>query len=112
MVISLPALANERLGRTGREFRERFRRRTGQDLCCFTAHVAQAAAVLLDAIAASDGSRGSVSAVLLDARTQDGIIGSFAFDAGGDIDPAIVSLYRITGGRQELLDVVRTSSRG
>jgi DNA-binding SARP family transcriptional activator/ABC-type branched-subunit amino acid transport system substrate-binding protein/streptogramin lyase len=112
MVMSVPALANERLGAAGREFRERFRRRTGQDPCCFTVHVAQAAAVLLDAIAGSDGSRGSVTAALLDVRVEDGIIGSFAFDANGDVDPATVSMYRITGGEQELLDVVRTPSLG
>jgi YVTN family beta-propeller protein len=112
MIISLPALANQRLGPAGREFRQRFRQRTGQDPCCFTVHVAQAAAVLLDAIAASDGSRRSATAALLGTRVRDGIIGSFAFDANGDIDPAIVSMYRITGGQQELVDAVRTPSGG
>jgi branched-chain amino acid transport system substrate-binding protein len=112
MVLSVPALANERLGPAGREFRERFRRRTGQDPCCFTVHVAQATTVLLDAIAASNGSRSSVTAALLGARVEDGVIGSFAFDADGDIDPAIVSAYRITAGEQELVDVVRTAAGG
>jgi DNA-binding SARP family transcriptional activator/ABC-type branched-subunit amino acid transport system substrate-binding protein/DNA-binding beta-propeller fold protein YncE len=112
MILSVPALANERLGPAGRQFRERFRRRTGQDPCCLTVHVAQAAAVLLDAIAASDGSRSSVAAALLRARVRGGIIGSFAFDPDGDIDPAIVSMYRIRGGEQQLVDVVRTASRG
>ena len=112
MVLSLPALANERLGTAGRAFRERFRRRTGQDLCCFTIHVAQAADVLLDAIAASDGSRGSVTAALLDTRVKDGLIGSFAFDANGDVDPANVSMYRIAGGEQQLVGVVRTDPGG
>jgi YVTN family beta-propeller protein len=112
MVFSLPALATERLEGAGLEFRRRFRERTGQDPCCSTVHVAQAADVLLDAIAASDGSRASVARALLGTRVEDGIIGSFAFDANGDIDPAIMSVYRITGGEQELLEVVRTPAGG
>lgn len=47
-------------------------------------HGAQAAAVLLDAIAGSDGSRSDVTARLLATRVADGPLGSFRFDANGD----------------------------
>ena len=60
-----------------RDLLARFRKATGQDPCCYTVHVAQATHTLLDAIAASDGSRRSVTSKLLDLRTTDGIIGDF-----------------------------------
>jgi branched-chain amino acid transport system substrate-binding protein len=45
---------------------------------------AQAARVLLDAIAASDGTRSDVLARLFETRVEDGLIGSFTFDRNGD----------------------------
>ena len=106
MLVSLSSVANERLEGPGAEFLARFRDRTGQDPCCYAVHVAQATASVLDAIAASDGSRESVLRALLGLRVQDGIIGDFAFDGNGDISPPLVSVYRMTDGKQKLFDVV------
>jgi hypothetical protein len=50
-------------------------------------YVAQAVSVLLDAIAASDGTRASVTEHLLSTRVKNGIIGSFGFDKNGDPAP-------------------------
>jgi len=66
----------------------------------------QATEVLLDAIARSDGTRASVVKELLSTRVESGILGTFRFDAHGDIDPATFSLYRFTGGREELIGTV------
>ena len=49
---------------------------------------AQAAEVLLDAIARSDGTRAGVVEELFDTRVTGGILGSFSFDRYGDITPA------------------------
>jgi ABC-type branched-subunit amino acid transport system substrate-binding protein len=106
MLVSLSSVANERLEGPGADFLARFRDRTSQDPCCYAVHVAQATAALLDAIAASDGSRESVLRALLDLRVQDGIIGDFAFDENGDVSPPLVSVYRMTDGKQKLFDVV------
>ena len=61
---------------------------------------AQATEVLLDAIAGSDGTRASVERRLLAARGRGGILGSFRFDANGDIDPAAVTIFRVRGGNR------------
>ena len=45
---------------------------------------AQAARVLLDAIAASDGTRADVTARLFATSVDDGLVGSFSFDRNGD----------------------------
>src|SRR5215216_1008637 len=58
---------------------------------------AQAAELVLDAIARSDGTRGSVLEELRRARVKDGILGSFRFDRNGDITPARLPIFRVTG---------------
>jgi branched-chain amino acid transport system substrate-binding protein len=107
MLITLSSVPNERLQGAGADFLAAFRKVTSQNPCCYTVHVAQATDVLLDAIAASDGSRASVTAAMLRLRVTDGIIGDFEFDSNGDVSPPLVSVYRITDGQQKLLDVVR-----
>ncbi len=62
---------------------------------------AQAARVLLDAIAASDGTRGDVRSRLFRVRVRSGLIGSFSFDRNGDPahadGPSVgVSVSRVT----------------
>ena len=106
LLVTLSSIATERLRGPGADFLRRFRQRTGQEPCCYTVHVAQATHVLLDAIAASDGSRRSVTQALLGLRVSGGIIGDFSFDENGDVTPSLVSVYRITDGKQKLFDVV------
>jgi branched-chain amino acid transport system substrate-binding protein len=108
MLITLSSIPKEHLAGRGAAFLAAFRKATSQDPCCYTIHVAQAADALLDAIAASDGSRASVTAEMLRLRVRDGIIGDFSFDANGDVTPPLVSVYRITDGQQKLFDVVES----
>jgi branched-chain amino acid transport system substrate-binding protein len=70
---------------------------------------AQAAEVLLDAIARSDGTRPSVVEELFATKVENGILGSFTFDERGDIDPAPVGVYRYQDGRIVVDGVVRTA---
>ena len=63
---------------------------------------AEAARVLLDAVAASNGTRADVMEKLLATRVEDGLIGSFSFDRNGDpVDasgPVIgVTVSRVAG---------------
>lgn len=70
------------------------------------AYAAQAAAVLLDAIAASDGTRASVAAHLLTARVRNGIIGSFRFNRNGDTTFNPTMIFRVSGGKSQLDRVI------
>ena len=72
---------------------------------------AQAADVLLDAIARSDGTRAGVVEELFNTRVTGGILGSFSFDRYGDITPAPVALYSVRNGKAILNRVVRVRSR-
>jgi branched-chain amino acid transport system substrate-binding protein len=73
----------------------------------FVAEAAQAAEVLLDAIARSDGSRASVVEEVFRTKVTNGILGSFEFDRYGDIVPAPVGLYRYESGEFVVEDVIR-----
>jgi branched-chain amino acid transport system substrate-binding protein len=106
MYVTLSQVPYEQLEGVGAEFLAQFRKEMSQNPCCYAIHVGQATAVLLDAIAASDGSRASVLDEVLDTRVQDGIIGDFTFDANGDVVPPRVAVYRVTDGQQKLHTVV------
>jgi branched-chain amino acid transport system substrate-binding protein len=58
---------------------------------------AQAAELVMGAIAHSDGTRRSVLQQLRASRVRDGILGSFHFDRNGDADPVTVPILRLTG---------------
>ncbi|HET8754707.1 MAG TPA: branched-chain amino acid ABC transporter substrate-binding protein [Solirubrobacteraceae bacterium] len=106
MFVTLSQVPYERLEGAGADFLAAFRQEINQNPCCYAIHVGQATHVLLDAIAASDGSRRAVTDAVVRTRVRDGIIGDFAFDANGDVIPPRVSVYRVTNGQQKLFDVV------
>jgi ABC-type branched-subunit amino acid transport system substrate-binding protein/DNA-binding beta-propeller fold protein YncE len=60
------------------------------------AYGAQAAEILLDAIARSDGTRASVSRELRATRVEDGILGDIRFDDSGDLVEGPFTIYRFT----------------
>ena len=72
---------------------------------------AQAAEVLLDAIAHSNGTRSSVTAHLLADRVHGGILGYFSFDRYGDMTPSPVTISRIEHGRGVTDRVILVPSR-
>jgi branched-chain amino acid transport system substrate-binding protein len=63
------------------------------------AYAAEAAEVLLDAIARSDGTRASVTRALFATHIRNGILGSFSFDANGDSTLNPVLIFRIAHGK-------------
>ncbi len=63
----------------------------------FALQAAQAAEVVLAAIARSDGTRASVLRELQATRVRGGILGTFRFDRNGDITPAKLPVLRVTG---------------
>ena len=104
MYVSVPGLPREKLPPPGRRIGKLFggpRLGSGGP-----AYAAQAAAVLLDAIAASDGTRRSVNAHLLSARVRNGIVGSFSFDRNGDPSFNPTMIFRIHNGKGKLDRVI------
>jgi ABC-type branched-subunit amino acid transport system substrate-binding protein/DNA-binding beta-propeller fold protein YncE len=86
-------------------------RRLARDLGTLDAPVAyqlpaaQATELVLDAIARSDGTRESVLVELRNVEVEDGILGAFRIDARGDITPAQLPVFRVTGATPADVDV-------
>jgi ABC-type branched-subunit amino acid transport system substrate-binding protein len=60
-------------------------------------YAAEAAEVMLDAIARSDGTRASVTRELMTTRVQNGFLGSFRFDRNGDTNRQWMTVLRPVG---------------
>ena len=97
--VSLAGAVTERLPRAGSRFVERFgRTQPGVGIEPTAVYAAQATEVLLDAIARSDGTRASVVEGLFETRVRGGLLGSFGFDANGDITESPVTILRVARG--------------
>jgi ABC-type branched-subunit amino acid transport system substrate-binding protein/streptogramin lyase/predicted Ser/Thr protein kinase len=111
VVVSVPVVDPARLPPAGRRFVDAFEQAIEGKAAPHSPPTAQATEVLLDAIAASDGTRASVTRNLLRTRVENGILGSFEFDANGDTTTGGVTMYRIEGGKPRVLDVITPPKR-
>ena len=104
-----------RLPREGRHFAAQFAAtQAGRPVLPPAIYAAQAAQILLDAIAGSDGTRASVVASLRRRRVARGLLGSFRFDSAGDLTRPRITIVRARrpGGSPTVLsaegaDIVR-----
>jgi branched-chain amino acid transport system substrate-binding protein len=96
---TIPTLPNDELPAPGRELAADFEERYSSAPCCFSVHSAQSAALILDAIEDSDGSRSEVRDNLFGARAEQGYLGDFEIDRYGDTTLNTIAVYRIEDGR-------------
>jgi branched-chain amino acid transport system substrate-binding protein len=99
--VSLAGAVTERLPPAGARFVRRFAEtQAGAEVEPSAVYAAQAAEVMLHAIASSDGTRGSILDALFATRVDGGLLGSFRFDANGDITESPVTILHVArGGR-------------
>ncbi|MFL5962413.1 MAG: ABC transporter substrate-binding protein [Gaiellaceae bacterium] len=106
MLVSEAGVPNSELPTAGRTFVAAFAKAVDETPASYPAYTAQAAEVLLDAIARSNGTRASVTAELFKTKVSNGILGTFAIDRNGDTTAAPISIYRIVDGAPRLLKVI------
>jgi branched-chain amino acid transport system substrate-binding protein len=93
--ISLSGLTIQKLGAGGRRFARAFSAtQPGIELEPSAIYAAQAAEVMLDAIAHSNGTRTSVVEQLFATKIRNGLVGAVAFDTAGDITEAPITILR------------------
>jgi branched-chain amino acid transport system substrate-binding protein len=109
VTVSFPATPPERLLDEGQQFVTDFGKAIGRPVEVYSVAAAQAAEVLLKAIARSDGTRMSVTKQLFKTKVSNGILGSFSFDRNGDTTAGAVTIYRIVGGSPRLIGVITPS---
>ena len=86
MYMSVAGTAVENLVGKGKEFVTGFTAQlNGKPVDPYSTYAAQAAEVMLDAIAASDGTRQSVIDNIFKTKVRDGILGSFDINENGDV---------------------------
>jgi len=107
MLVTSTSVPSELLPLAGERFVREFGHDVGEPGFLGAPEAAQATEVLLDAIARSDGTRGSVVEELFATKVENGILGSFSFDRFGDIVPAPIGVYRFDNGKIVAHDVVR-----
>jgi branched-chain amino acid transport system substrate-binding protein len=110
VVITIAAIPTAKLPSAGARFAREFEQRFGALPCCYSVYAAQATHVLLDAIAASDGSRAGALRNLLRTRVRDGLLGDFTIDRYGDTTLTQVAVYRIHGARLRLAATISPST--
>ncbi len=104
MYVSVPGATLAELNPLGHEIARRFgpyRLGSGGPV-----YAAEAAEVLLAAIARSDGTRDSVTRAVLATRIKNGILGTFTFDRNGDSTYNPILIFQVLHGRTRLNRVV------
>jgi len=98
MYITQPGIPSKDLTGAGKNFVADFKAKYGKEPDPYTNYAAQATSILLDAIAASDGTRASVTEGLFNVNVKDGILGKFSIDENGDTTLGTVSVYIVKNG--------------
>jgi ABC-type branched-subunit amino acid transport system substrate-binding protein len=112
VIIATAQVPNGPLDRAGRQFVARFAATQHHGPINLAAlYAAQATEVMLDAIAHSNGTRQSVTRALLASCVQNGMLGSFCFDANGDptVTPVTILQANQPGERAAELDTRGTN---
>ena len=100
MYVSVAGLPISQLPAAGRAFVNAFDKSIdGAAIDPYAVYAAQAADVLLSAIAASNGTRARVASQLIKVDIKKGILGPIAFDASGDLSANPVTIYKVVGGK-------------
>ena len=105
--VSVAGLPNTQLKSAGKAFLSGFGKTIGgKQPDPYSVYAAQAAEVLVTAIAGSDGTRSSVTANLFKTKVTNGILGSFTINKNGDTSSNPVSIYKIKGGKSTTFKVI------
>jgi branched-chain amino acid transport system substrate-binding protein len=106
MTVSVAGLPNSQLKGAGKLFLAQFRAVVKKQADPYSVYAAQAAEVMVAAIAKSNGTRSSVTSNLLKTRAVNGIIGSFRINKNGDTTSNPVTIYLVKGGKSTEFKVI------
>jgi branched-chain amino acid transport system substrate-binding protein len=105
MYVSVAGLPNSQLKGAGKAFVKAFTKVAGAP-DPYSVYAAQAAEVLVQAIANSNGTRADVTKQLFKTKITNGILGSFSLNANGDTSSNPVTIYRIKSGQSTTYKVI------
>jgi branched-chain amino acid transport system substrate-binding protein len=105
--ISVAGLPNEQLKGAGKAFVAGFSKTIGRAPDPYAVYAAQAAEVMVQAIAQSNGTRADVAAQIFKVKLASSILASpFSFNANGDVTSNPVTIYKVKGKTAPTLKVI------
>jgi branched-chain amino acid transport system substrate-binding protein len=106
MTVSVAGLPNSALKGAGKAFVAAFTKADHKAPDPYSVYAAQAAEVLIQAIAQSNGSRADVAKQLFKVNLKSSILGHVSFNANGDVTANPVTIYKVVGGKSTTLKVI------
>jgi branched-chain amino acid transport system substrate-binding protein len=104
--VSVAGLPNTALKGAGAAFIKNFTKADKKAPDPYSVYAAQAAEVMVGAIAQSNGTRADVAKQLFKLKLANSILGTVSFNANGDVTANPVTIYRIKGGKSTTLKVI------
>jgi branched-chain amino acid transport system substrate-binding protein len=104
--VSVAGLPNTALKGAGSAFIKNFTKADKRAPDPYSVYAAQAAEVMVGAIAQSNGTRTDVAKQLFKLKLTNSILGTVSFNANGDVTANPVTIYRIKGGKSTTLKVI------
>ena len=105
MYISAPGIPTEKLKGTGGQFVKEFGAQVGS-VDPYSAYAAQAADIMLDAVAQSDGTRADVAEKITNRSIKNSILGTFKLDKNGDTTLGTVTINQVKGGTTRIVRTI------
>ena len=106
MTVSVAGLPNSALKGAGKVFVAAFTKADHKAPDPYSVYAAQAAEVMVQAIAQSNGSRSDVAKQLFKVNLPASILGHVSFNANGDVTANPVTIYKVKGGQSTTLKVI------
>ena len=110
--ISYPGIPVKSLKGAGAKFVAGFTKQNNRKLPDpYSAYAAQAAQVVLGAIAKSNGARSDVASKLFNLQVTNGVLGNFSINANGDTTLGTVSFGQMNGQNAKFVGLISPSSK-
>jgi len=104
--VSVAGLPNSALKGAGKAFVKAFTKADHRAPDPYSVYAAQAAEVVVSAIAQSNGSRSDIAKQLFKINLKGSILGNVSFNANGDVTSNPVTIYKVKGGKSTTFKVI------
>jgi branched-chain amino acid transport system substrate-binding protein len=106
MTVSVAGLPNTALKGAGAAFVKAFTKADHRPPDPYSVYAAQAAEVMVQALAQSNGTRADVAKQLFKVHLKNSILGNVSFTANGDVTANPVTIYRVKSGSSKTFKVI------
>ena len=106
MTVSVAGLPNTALKGAGKAFVKAFTKADHKAPDPYSVYAAQAAEVMVQALAQSNGTRADVAKQLFKVHLKNSILGNVSFNSNGDVSSNPITIYRVKSGKTTTMKVI------